>query len=309
MWDQIDKIKSNNPNVLKFIFKNSTAVAESVLYQYPTYEDRTVICCSTQSGCPMGCRFCGAGDYFVRSLTYNEIIKQPEYLLDQTGIYPQLIKTLQIMFMSMGEPMLNYWNLALACQELHKMYPHAKLLISTSAPRAFLEFAALNKLSQEIPTIGLQFSVHETTDARRAILIPAKTMALKEIATVGEAWNRATGRQPFFNYCVGEKNNTVEDADRLLALFNPRIWQATLSVICERDEYLAGTNKKQRSLADNFSLLLQERGYCTRVFDPAGQDQANGCGQLWETQKFFKEHPELARPTKGLGLPIVHMPT
>lgn len=309
IWNEIEKIDSNNPNVLKFIFKKENAIAESVLYQYPTYSDRTVICCSTQSGCPMGCRFCGAGDYFVRSLTDKEIIEQPITLLRHTGVAPYKIKNLQIMFMSMGEPMLNYDNLELACRKLHDLYPTAKLLISTSAPRNFSAFSDLAKLSKEIPTIGLQFSVHESTDERRQKLIPAKTMTLKEIAQTGESWFNATGRQPFFNYCVGEENNTVEDADRLQVIFNPKIWQATLSVICERDEYLAGTNDKQRNLVDNFSLLLQERGYCTRVFDPAGQDAANGCGQLWETQKWFSENADKVKKTKGYGLPIIHMPT
>lgn len=238
MWNIIDSIESSNPDVRKFIFKKDNAIAESVLYKYPDYATRTVICCSTQSGCPVGCRFCGAGDYFVRSLDYNEIIKQPEYLLDQTGVNPNDIKNLQIMFMSMGEPMLNYSNLKIALKELHGMYPNAKLLISTSAPRHFEAFWDLNKLSQEIPTIGLQFSVHYTTNEQRQKLIPTKTMSLEEIVATGTNWYRATDRKPFFNYCVGEDNNTVEDADRLRALFDPSIWQATLSVICEHTKWI-----------------------------------------------------------------------
>jgi 23S rRNA (adenine2503-C2)-methyltransferase len=164
MWESIKRIDSTNVNVAKFVFANPTAVAESVLYQYPTYEERTVICCSTQSGCPVGCRFCGAGDYFVRSLSAEEIVSQPDYLLERTGVDPANIKRLQIMFMSMGEPMLNYANLELALRELYKKYPNAKLLISTSAPRNFAGFKLLRKLSNEVPTIGLQFSVHESTE-------------------------------------------------------------------------------------------------------------------------------------------------
>ena len=58
MWKDIKEIKSSDENVIKFVFTKDDAVAESVLYKYPTYEDRTVICCSTQSGCAVGCRFC-----------------------------------------------------------------------------------------------------------------------------------------------------------------------------------------------------------------------------------------------------------
>ena len=66
-WSDVRRIDDAAQNVAKFVFTRDDAVAEAVLYRYPTYEDRTVICCSTQSGCPMGCRFCGAGDHFVRT--------------------------------------------------------------------------------------------------------------------------------------------------------------------------------------------------------------------------------------------------
>ena len=69
MWNDITRIDDKAENVAKFVFTKDTAVAEAVLYRYPTYAKRTVICISTQSGCPVGCRFCGAGDFFVRSLT------------------------------------------------------------------------------------------------------------------------------------------------------------------------------------------------------------------------------------------------
>ena len=65
-WNDIKRIDDAAQNVAKFVFDNGTAVAESALYKYPDYATRTVICCSTQSGCPVGCRFCGAGDDFVR---------------------------------------------------------------------------------------------------------------------------------------------------------------------------------------------------------------------------------------------------
>jgi adenine C2-methylase RlmN of 23S rRNA A2503 and tRNA A37 len=92
MWNEIKEINSTDNNVKKFVFTKDNAVAESVLYKYPTYDERTVICCSTMSGCPVGCRFCGAGDNFVRSLTAEEIVSQPVHLLKQTGVDPKSIK-------------------------------------------------------------------------------------------------------------------------------------------------------------------------------------------------------------------------
>lgn len=54
--------KSSDTNVSKFVFefeKPTKAIAEAVLYRYENFKKRTVICCSVQSGCPVGCTFCG----------------------------------------------------------------------------------------------------------------------------------------------------------------------------------------------------------------------------------------------------------
>lgn len=308
MWEKIEIKKSSNENVSKYVFSKENAVAEAVLYKYPDYKTRTVICCSTQSGCPVGCRFCGAGDYFVRSLSSEEIVSQPLKLLEDTQIDPNSMDRLQIMFMSMGEPLLNQDALVPALRNLHQLFPEAALLISTSAPKVSL--FKIIKISMEIPTIGLQFSIHESLDERRNSLIPFKgKMNLQEIAEAGEEWAFQTGRSPFFNYCAHENNSEEEDADRLRALFNPALWEATISVVCERDENIAASNQRQKSLAEGFRSKLMNRGYSTRMFDPAGQDDiGGGCGQLWFVQQWMRDHPEISKPSIGNGLPAVHAP-
>lgn len=307
-WQDIKKIASRDENVLKYVFTKGDAVAESVLYKYPTYEARTVVCCSTMSGCPIGCRFCGAGDYFVRSLTAQEIIDQPNHLFADMGIDTSRIDRLQIMFMSMGEPMLNLKALIPALHELYRQHPKAALLISTSAPD--VNYEPLFEAAEQIPTIGLQFSIHESTDEARDKLIPfAKKLNLAQIAKRGEEFFARTGRTPFFNYCAHDQNNSQADADRLHALFDPRVWQATISVICERDESIAAANERQRELASGFMQLLNQYGYSTRCFDPAGQDDiGGGCGQLWYVQDWMRNNAQLAKKTAGFGLPIVHTP-
>jgi len=312
IWSEIKRVEDEAERVTKFVFENPTAVAEGVLYRYPTYRERTVICISTQSGCPVGCRFCGAGDAFVRSLTEDEIIAQARYCLDAAliaeDVLPHQMGRLQIMFMSMGEPLLNMKALDPAIRRLYEAYPNAALLISTSAPRT--DYGAVQALSVEVPTVGLQFSVHESSDEARNALIPFKAkLTLAEIATEGEAWFAATGRHPFFNYCAHDGNSTPEDARRLLVLFDPRVWCATVSVVCERNEGLPATNDHQRSLATDFGGMLVACGYDVRVFDPAGQDTiGGGCGQLWFVQDWLAKRPNLARPSIGSGKPVVHAP-
>lgn len=301
-------IASSDKNVLKYVFKATDAIAESVLYKYPTYEDRTVICCSTMSGCPMGCRFCGSGEYFVRSLTADEIVEQPVRLLKDTGVDPASMKKLQIMFMSMGEPMLNK-EIAPAIRKLHKLYPNAALLVSTSAPD--VNYQWFIELSKEIPTVGLQFSVHEATDEARDKLIPfKKKLTLKQIAAVGESWYYATDRKPFFNYCAHESNTSDKEAQKLNFLFDPTIWNATVSVICEPDESVAAANQRQVDLANGFMSKLLAYGYSVRCFNPAGQDDiGGGCGQLWFLQDWMRNNPDKAHKSIGFGLPKVHTPT
>lgn len=308
MWADIKRVDSSEGNVCKFVYTKDNGIAESVLYRYPTYQERTVICCSTQSGCPVGCRFCGAGDYFVRSFTADEIVSQVDHSIKETNTDPATMKRLQVMFMSMGEPMLNINNLCDALKQLNVKYPNAALLISTVGPK--VDYQKIIDISCLIPTIGLQFSIHKSTNEARNALIPFKSkLTLEEIAWTGQLWHTATGRSPFFNYCATDDNTSDEDADRLLSLFNPRIWQCTISVVCERNDGLPSRNEHQVELARSFSEKMLNRGYGVRVFDPAGQDDiGGGCGQLWWVQQWFKDNPDKSRPSIGNGLPVVHTP-
>jgi 23S rRNA (adenine2503-C2)-methyltransferase len=305
---KVQRVDSSDTNVSKYVYDFGNAVAESVLYKYPTYEERTVICCSTQSGCPIGCRFCGAGDNFVRSLTAEEIVEQVQYLFKDRNIDSSKVQKGQIMFMSMGEPLLNKNGLSGAIRKLNELYPNFALLISTSAPS--VDYSWIRELSVEVPSVGLQFSVHEAFDTDRDKLIPfKKKLTLKEIAQEGELWFKATGRQPFFNYCAHDKNTSQNHVDELISLFNPHIWQSTVSVICEREESIAAANNRQRKLATDFMEKLLIAGYSTRTFDPAGQDDVGGgCGQLWYVQDWMKNNPQYARPSIGRELPSVHTP-
>lgn len=309
MFDNVKTIQSSDANVMKFVFEKDNAVAEAVLYKYPTYEDRTVICCSTQSGCPVGCRFCGAGDYFVRSLKSEEIVYQVDHCLESQGVDASKIDKFQIMVMSMGEPLLNFKELEKAFEVLHEKYPQAKLLISSIGPK--IDYEPVMQMSERIPTVGLQFSVHESTDEKRNQLIPFKgKLTLSEISEVGEVFLARTGRKPFFNYCAHEDNSSQEDADRIAELFNPDVFEATISVVCERDESIAAANERQRELASTFMTKLSEHGFSTRMFDPAGQDDiGGGCGQLWFVQDWMKNNLDKAKKSVGFGMEVVHAPT
>lgn len=308
MFKEIKTIQSTDNNVMKFVFSSDNAVAEAVLYKYPTYEDRTVICCSTQSGCPVGCRFCGAGNYFVRSLKCDEIVFQVDHCLESQGIDASKIDKFQIMVMSMGEPLLNFKELEKAFEILYQKYPHAKLLISSIGPK--IDYEPVILMAERIPTVGLQFSVHESTDENRNKLIPFENkLTLPELSEIGEVFLARTGRKPFFNYCAHEHNSSLYDAANIASLFNPAVFEATISVVCEVDESIAAANHRQRELASRFMSYLNDEGFSTRMFDPAGQDDiGGGCGQLWFVQDWMKNNPDKAKKSIGFGKEVVHAP-
>jgi 23S rRNA (adenine2503-C2)-methyltransferase len=290
--------ESSEGNVWKYVFTSEDVVAEAVLYRYKDFYDRTVICCSTQSGCPVGCKFCGTGNKFIRNLTADEIVYQIHHILEDKNIVDvnRRGRRFQIMFMSMGEPFLNCQNLKEAICVLHEMYPNAQLLVSTSAPlairRHLWDFITLCK---EIDKVGLQFSVHESNDIDRKRLIPTPTLTPNAIGEIGESWASYVGRKPFFNYCVHEHNSTERNVAELLKSFAPNVWECTLSVICEKDSTMQNAINDKLDLIKSFSKKMADAGYSLRVFNPAGQDDiGGGCGQLWYFQEWLKRQSNKA---------------
>lgn len=286
----VRQFQSSDRNVSKFVFEKDDIAVEAVLYRYGEYRKRTVICCSTQCGCPVGCTFCGTGKFFVRNLDVCEIVTQVKEVLKTIDCRTDEIEKFQIMFMSMGEPFLNYSYLHLAIRILNVDYPNAQLLVSTSAPAKIRDnFMPFVNLSMDIDKVGIQFSVHESTDEARAKLIRSGTSTLRQIASLGNLWASYTGRKPFYNYCVHLGNANVEDAARLIDLFDPKVWETTLSVICQKDESVKSSIDRQLELIRGFEKKLVDRGASVRVFNPAGQDDiGSGCGQLWYFQKWLQ---------------------
>jgi 23S rRNA (adenine2503-C2)-methyltransferase len=225
--------ESSEGNVWKYVFEIPSAVTESVLYRYQTFQNRTVLCCSVQSGCPVKCSFCGAGESFLRNLRASEITEQADFVFKDKAIDTANVRKLQIMFMSMGEPFLNYDNVEKAIRTFNACYDNAQLLVSTIAPNREKDLARFIELSREIDRVGLQFSIHRSTDEERNKLIPYRNkLTLTQIAEYGRRWAQATGRRPFCNYCVEGNNDADEDFERLRRIFEPEVFNFTFSVYC-----------------------------------------------------------------------------
>ena len=285
--------ESSEGNVFKYVFTKKDAVMEAVLYKYGDFYERTVICCSTQSGCPVGCKFCGTGNKFIRNLTVNEIADQIVHILIDKDItdVSEKGKRFQIMFMSMGEPLLNWENVESAIELLHRRYPKAELLLSTIAPRTD-DYGKLIALSKKIDKVGLQFSIHKSNNIDRNKLIPYENkLNLQEIRDLGILWWKETGRHPYLNYCIDGTNDTISDISRLTMLFSPLVFNFTFSVVCSKDENMKEAGFKNLDRIKEFENEFLRQGYNTRIFNPDGQDDiGGGCGQLWYVQQWMKEY-------------------
>lgn len=284
--------ESSCGNVSKFVFTGVDFVAESVVYKYGSYDKRTVICCSTQSGCRVGCKFCGTGNRFIRNLTSEEIVNQIELVLKEKKIerVNSRCEKFQIMFMSMGEPMHNWPNVKVAIETLNNKYPNAQLLISTIGVDDDEAINSIIKTSKQIDKLGLQFSIHKSNNADRNKLIPFKEkLTLEKIRDFGLLWWKETGRNPYLNYCVDGTNNTEKDFVSLYQLFTPMAFNMTFSVVCSSNENMKDAGYKNLDSIQDFENQFINKGYNTRVFNPEGQDDiGGGCGQLWYVQDWMK---------------------
>lgn len=300
VFESVKQFSSSDANVKKYVFKIPKGIVEAVLYKYGDFQKRTVVCCSVQSGCPVGCKFCGTGNNFLRNLTTLEIVSQVRYVFEKNNINTRKVEKLQIMFMSMGEPFLNYDNVESAIIELNNLYPNAQLLISTIAPKLPVVLNRFIELSRRIDKIGLQFSIHKSCDAQRDELIPfKKKLRLDEIRNYGLEWFLATGREPYCNYCIDGENNSFDDFLNLRNLFLPNVFNFTFSVVCSSDENMKEVSFRNLKIIEDFRLLFLKQGYNTRVFNPAGQDDiGGGCGQLWYVQRYLRKNGIKGRSLK-----------
>ena len=279
----VKEFTSNNNTVTKFVFDFNNAPAEAVLYQY---KDRTVICLSVQSGCPVGCTFCGTGNKFLRNLERSEITYQVDYIVKEKKIIPYHGR-FQLMFMSMGEPFLNFDEVDGAISSLFNQYPSAELLVSTIGVKGYGKWEHFIDVSHFLSNIGLQFSLHRSNDIEREKIIPYKNkMSVREIRNMGIEWHKYTHRPVFLNYFIEPGINDKEtDVFSLKELFPPNVFNFTFSVVCNTDKNQTGQTPDYYKMVAMRSKFAE---YNTRIFDPDGQDDiGGGCGQLWYVQDWM----------------------
>jgi len=269
-------------NVHKLIFEDDYSIAESVLYHYV---DRVVVCFSTQSGCPVGCTFCGTGNKFIRDLSAQEMVLQIEKSL---SFIPNLTgRKIQLMSMSMGDPMLNWKpveDVAINYLE-HGHY----FFISTVGFQNWPTVERIMQLGEKYPRFGLQFSLHNTSTEERFKLFRngnLNYMRVSNLINVGRQFTLRTGNRAYFNYIITGKE-TKEN--KLFLASQLKGMHLTCSVLCNITKAAKTVSEKAILFADEI-FRLSEGKVDTSTFDPSGQDTiGGGCGQLLYVQQKMKD--------------------
>jgi len=277
------KEKHDDPSGLvhKLIFEDDHSIAESVLYHYV---DRVVVCFSTQSGCPVGCTFCGTGNKFIRDLTYQEMIFQIEKSL---SFIPNLTgRKIQLMSMSMGDPMLNWKPVEEVAR--HYLSHNLYFFISTVGFQNWPTVERIMQLGEEFERFGLQFSLHNTLTEERFKLFRngnLNYMRVSNLINVGRQFTLRTGNRAYFNYIITGKE-TAENKQFLASQLKGM--HLTCSVLCNINKATKTDPEKAIQFADEIFRLSNGK-VDTSTFDPAGQDTiGGGCGQLLYVQQKMK---------------------
>jgi 23S rRNA (adenine2503-C2)-methyltransferase len=238
------------------------------------YERRVSCCLSSQVGCPMGCSFCATGlGGFTRNLSAGEIVAQ--YLLLQR-LSPRRIG--HVVFMGMGEPLLNFDELLRAIRLLHEevglSYRHITVSTVGIAPK-------IRELAKVKLPIHLALSLHSPFDRIRDTFMPVnKRWSVAEVVGAMKDYQRATGRKITIEYLlIKELTDTPDQAAEIARLLKgvPSVVNLIPFNYVPTEEHF---QRPERARIRAFRHELESRGVNVTERVERGHDIAAACGQL-----------------------------
>jgi 23S rRNA (adenine2503-C2)-methyltransferase len=245
-------------------------------------EDRVAGCVSSQVGCAMGCDFCATTKTgFERNLTAGEIVEQFLALRRAAAAVGKRVQTL--VFMGMGEPMLNLENVLEAVRRIAPNELGAlgwrQITVSTVGIVPGIEAMAAANLN-----IHLAVSLHAPDDATRAKLLPmGKRFGVEEILAAADRYQAKTGRPVTIQYCLLKGvNDSPEQARQLAALVGARRMHVNLLWYNPTGLSLRGVayERADAEAGDAFVEVLRAHGVVAHFRRPRGRDIDAACGQL-----------------------------
>jgi len=237
-------------------------------------EDRGTLCISSQAGCPLDCKFCATGyGGFQRNLASGEIIAQVRHARSVVGD-----RLTNIVFMGMGEPLLNFDAVLRAINLLMDDYAYSlsRRRITVSTVGVVPKIA---ELGRETP-VNLAISLHAVTDEVRDRIVPInRTYPLERLLQACRDYPLPRGRRITFEYVMLDGvNDSLAEARRLADLLAGI--PAKVNLIPFNPFPQAEFRRSPQAAIDRFRDLLLERGMVAVTRTPRGEDIDAACGQL-----------------------------
>jgi 23S rRNA (adenine2503-C2)-methyltransferase len=247
--------------------------------------DRAAGCISSQVGCAMGCDFCAtARAGFERNLTSGEIVEQFLALRQEALSSGRRLQT--IVFMGMGEPMLNLDNVCSAIEMIARNETGGlgfrQVTVSTVGIVSGIKALAASRLN-----VNLAVSLHAPDDLTRARLLPTgRRFGVREILEAADRYQATTGRPVSIQYCLLQGvNDSIGHADELARLLEGRRMHINLLHYNPTGISLRGEiySRSSEVATESFLARLRERGLVAHLRRSRGPDIDAACGQLRQT--------------------------
>ncbi|WP_299705695.1 23S rRNA (adenine(2503)-C(2))-methyltransferase RlmN [uncultured Pontibacter sp.] len=279
---QVATKQLSNDGTIKSAFKlYDSNIVEGVLIPH---DERKTACVSSQVGCSLTCKFCATG-YMdrVRNLDaaeiYDQVVRINEQSMQQYGQ-----PLTNIVYMGMGEPMLNYANVM---KSIERITAHDGL--GMAARRITVSTAGIAKMIKKMADDGvkanLALSLHAANDEKRNQIMPInETNSLEALTDALKHFHQVTGRKVTYEYIVFDNfNDSLQDAEELLRF--TKIIPCKVNLI----EYNPIENADFVNTADErlekFIYYLADRGVQVNVRRSRGKDIDAACGQLAVKEK------------------------
>ena len=273
----VDKMQKSIDGTIKNAIKlHDDLIVESVLIPSKT---RTTACVSSQVGCSLDCNFCATAKLKkMRNLNADEIYDQVVEIDKQSQLYHNH-KLSNIVFMGMGEPLLNYKNVMDAIEKITSdeglgMSSKRITLSTVGIPKM------IKKMADEDVKFNLAVSLHSAIDEVRSKLMPINdTNNLASLLESLQYWYEKTKRKITFEYVVfKDHNDKQKDIDALVRYCKQipsKVNLITYNTIGEEEFQTA-----DKSVIDVYVKNLEFNGIIVNIRRSRGDDIDAACGQL-----------------------------
>ena len=242
-------------------------------------EKRLTACLSIQVGCPMDCQFCATGkEGLKRSLKVSEILDQILFIENEMNR-----RVTNIVFMGMGEPLLNIDELLLSIRSINEDFDISQRKITVSTVAIPKMIAKLSEKSFQVLgkcQFTLAISLHASNQIIREMIIPsAKNYNIKNIVEDCKQFVIKTGRRVSFEYLMLRGvNDKIEHAEELITLL--RGFQCHVNLIQYNQINEVEFKKTASKSIQLFQSRLSNNGIAVSFRKSRGSEKNAACGQL-----------------------------